>query len=95
MNRRRILFAGFLALVVCSGLGVQEHIERKAMISTEFGDMIVKLCNETPRCRDNFIQNVESGVCQYTLFHRVIPLFMMQGGDQNSIDAAPGTGTWT
>lgn len=61
-------------------------------ISTEFGDMIVELYDDTPLHRDNFIKNVKNGVYDNTLFHRVIPFFMMQGGDPNSVGAAPTQG---
>lgn len=59
----------------------------KAKITTPFGDMIVKLHNDTPIHRDNFIKNVKSGFYNESLFHRVIQYFMAQGGDPNSINA--------
>jgi cyclophilin family peptidyl-prolyl cis-trans isomerase len=62
---------------------------RKAVISTEFGDMTILLYDDTPLHRDNFIKNVEAGWYDNTLFHRVMPYFMMQGGDPNSIGAGP------
>ena len=61
--------------------------EQRIRISTEFGDMIVKLYNDTPIHRDNFIKNVKDGVYNGSLFHRVMPGFMMQGGDPNSVNA--------
>jgi cyclophilin family peptidyl-prolyl cis-trans isomerase len=62
----------------------------RVLISTTLGDMIVELFNETPLHRDNFIQLVESGFYDNTLFHRVIRDFMIQGGDPASRDAEPG-----
>ena len=56
----------------------------KVKISTEYGDMVAELYNETPNHRDNFIKLVNSGFYNGTLFHRVIPGFMIQGGDPNS-----------
>lgn len=61
----------------------------KVKISTEFGDMIVELHNDTPLHRDNFIKNAQNGWYDGTLFHRVIPYFMAQGGDPNSVNATP------
>lgn len=55
-----------------------------ALISTDFGDMKVKLYNTTPLHRDNFIQLAEKGFYDGTLFHRIIPGFMIQGGDPDS-----------
>lgn len=59
-------------------------------ISTSFGDMIVKLYDETPQHRDNFIKLTQQGFYNDLLFHRVIKDFMIQGGDPNSKGAPAG-----
>ena len=59
-------------------------------ISTEHGDMIVKLYDETPQHRDNFLKLVNEGFFDSLLFHRVMSEFMIQGGDPNSKGAEPG-----
>lgn len=56
----------------------------KVKISTKYGDMVAELYNETPNHRDNFVKLVNLGFYNGTLFHRVIPGFMIQGGDPNS-----------
>ncbi len=56
-------------------------------ISTDFGSIQIKLYDNTPLHRDNFIKLVEEGYYDGTLFHRVIKNFMIQGGDPNSRDA--------
>ncbi len=56
-------------------------------ISTSFGDMTVKLYNETPKHRDNFLKLVKEGYYNDLLFHRVIKDFMVQGGDPASRNA--------
>ncbi|MCY7409263.1 MAG: peptidylprolyl isomerase [Chitinophagales bacterium] len=61
------------------------------IITTEFGDIKLKLYNETPKHRDNFIHLVETGVYDSLLFHRVISDFMIQGGDPDSKNAVAGS----
>lgn len=59
-------------------------------ISTDKGECVVKLYNETPLHRDNFLKLVRQGFYNGTLFHRVIENFMIQGGDPDSKKAMPG-----
>lgn len=61
----------------------------KVKISTDLGDMIAILYDETPLHRDNFIKLTEEGFFNDLLFHRVIDGFMIQGGDPDSRGAAP------
>ena len=61
----------------------------KVLINTSLGDIVVELYNETPQHRDNFIKLAKSGYLNNTLFHRVIPKFMIQGGDPDSKNALP------
>jgi len=53
-------------------------------IKTRFGSIKIKLYDETPLHRDNFIKLAKEGFYNESLFHRVIPNFMIQGGDPNS-----------
>ena len=57
----------------------KEHVY--VLIETELGDIKVKLYNETPLHRDNFVKLVKEGYYDGLLFHRVIKDFMIQGGD--------------
>mgnify|MGYP000430041368 CR=1 FL=1 len=61
-----------------------------AEIETEFGIMKVKLYNDTPKHRDNFIKLAKEGFYDGTTFHRVIKDFMIQGGDPDSKNAPAG-----
>lgn len=64
--------------------------ETQVLIKTTAGDIKIKLYNETPKHRDNFIKLAQSGFYDSLLFHRVIKNFMIQGGDPNSKHAAKG-----
>lgn len=64
--------------------------EIKVRIETSAGDIVVKLYNETPLHRDNFIKLVENGTYNGVLFHRVIKDFMIQAGDPDSKNAPQG-----
>lgn len=59
-------------------------------IETSKGDVTVKLYDETPAHRDNFIKLAGEGFYEGTLFHRVIKNFMIQGGDPESKNAPAG-----
>lgn len=59
-------------------------------ITTEYGEMLVRLYDETPEHRDNFLKLVSDNFYDSLLFHRVINNFMIQGGDPNSKNAAAG-----
>ena len=59
-------------------------------IETTLGDIKVKLYNETPKHRDNFIKLAKEGTYNGTLFHRVIKDFMVQAGDPESKNAPKG-----
>ena len=61
--------------------------ETTVIMHTSLGDVTLKLYNETPLHRDNFIKLVKKGTYNGLLFHRVIKDFMVQGGDVTSKDA--------
>jgi peptidyl-prolyl cis-trans isomerase B (cyclophilin B) len=62
----------------------------KVKIHTTLGDITVRLYDQTPLHRDNFIKLVKEGYYNGTLFHRVIKDFMVQGGDPDSKGAPKG-----
>jgi len=61
--------------------------ETKVLIKTNLGDITIKLYNETPQHRDNFIKLVQENYYDSVLFHRVIRDFMVQAGDPDSKNA--------
>ena len=79
----------FFVLIVFQGCK-NESKDQIVIVKTEFGDMKIKLYDETPRHRDNFIRLAKDGFYNDLLFHRVINEFMIQGGDPDSKNAKPG-----
>jgi len=69
---------------------IKDEKEQLVKITTDYGEMIIKLYNGTPLHRDNFIKLAKDSFYNGTLFHRVINGFMIQGGDPESKAAVPG-----
>ena len=82
---KRILLIFGMVLLAMAGIRAQQRVK----IHTTMGDIVVKLYDETPIHRDNFLKLVREGYYNGTLMHRVIRGFMIQGGDPNSKGAAP------
>jgi len=60
----------------------------RAIIKTKFGDIEVKFYQDVaPKHVENFIKLAKEGFYNGTIFHRVIPGFMIQGGDPNTKDS--------
>lgn len=60
----------------------------RAIVKTKFGDIEIKFYQDVaPKHVDNFIKLAKSGFYNGTIFHRVIPGFMIQGGDPNTKDS--------
>lgn len=62
----------------------------RATITTTYGNIELFLYDHTPLHRDNFVKLAKKHFYDGTLFHRVIPAFMIQGGDPDSKTAKPG-----
>lgn len=63
---------------------------RKVKVITPYGTMVIRLYDQTPKHRDNFLKLSRRHFFDSTLFHRVIKQFMIQGGDPDSKHAHPG-----
>ncbi|WP_461449315.1 peptidylprolyl isomerase [Mucilaginibacter sp.] len=84
------LFTLFLLLITVSAAFAKPPKNQYVRIKTTYGEVIIRLYNETPQHRDNFIKLAKKGFYNGTLFHRVIQDFMIQGGDPDSKNAKPG-----
>ena len=62
----------------------------RVKITTDMGEIVIRLYDKTPLHRDNFIKLVKEHFFDSLLFHRVINTFMIQGGDPESKNAVPG-----
>lgn len=82
-----IISALFMITTSCS---VRKNLEPRVQLETTYGNIVVKLYNETPLHRDNFLKLVDEGFYDGILFHRVIADFMIQSGDPDSRNAQPG-----
>ena len=83
----RLIFV-FLITVIFSvqGFGQSTIVQ----ISTNMGDMLFRLYDDTPLHRDAFVNLAKDGYYNGTLFYRVIQDFLIQGGSKSSIGAPPG-----
>jgi len=62
------------------GTGMAAHAQ-KVKLATSAGDIVIELDKaKAPKTVDNFVQYVKDGHYNGTVFHRVIPNFMIQGG---------------
>lgn len=97
MKRFAILFTLMACcLMACTGnqkktTNMETGNETLVRLETTMGNITVKLYNETPKHRDNFIKLVKEGTYDSTLFHRVIKNFMIQAGDPQSKTATDTT----
>ncbi|MGB6035924.1 MAG: peptidylprolyl isomerase [Cryomorphaceae bacterium] len=103
INRDK-LFSGYLLPIIVMAtcllslsfvLDKNAKKEEMVIISTKYGDMVVRLYDDTPLHKENFLNLAKEGFYDGLLFHRVIQSFMIQGGDPNSRDAKKGVALGT
>lgn len=86
--KSKILITAFAACLLLINQTASAQKDSMVVIKTEFGNIVLKLYNETPQHRDNFMKLVRKHFYDSLLFHRVIKDFMIQGGDPTSKRAA-------
>lgn len=86
MKRLVICFTALLMAVS----GFTQEKEITAVIETNIGNITVKLYNDTPKHRDNFIRLAKAGQYDGTLFYRTIKDFVIQAGSSDSKKAIKG-----
>jgi peptidyl-prolyl cis-trans isomerase B (cyclophilin B) len=81
--------------LLLAGVGNQafaQSDEKFVVLETNLGTIVIEFfSDDAPNHIDNFIGLAESGFYDGTIFHRIIPGFMIQGGDPNTISGDPNT----
>lgn len=75
------LILAFTLLVACNDSRRDAIGTTEVIIETSEGDIVVRLYDDTPLHRDNFIRNVKAGVYDGILFNRIVPDMVIQAGD--------------
>lgn len=70
-----------LFLISCSDKKRDAIGQTEVLIETSEGDIVVRLYDDTPVHRDNFIRNAEAGIYDGLLFNRIVPEMVIQSGD--------------
>lgn len=85
-NKFLVLFSILLLTLLVLGSFIKKSDEVEVIMTTSKGELILKLYNQTPIHRDNFIKLINNQFYNGISFHRVIKNFMAQAGDPNSRD---------
>jgi cyclophilin family peptidyl-prolyl cis-trans isomerase len=87
MNKSSLACALLLVLAVCSSAIAQETqpmtqpTQPSVLMKTSMGDITIRLFEDkAPISVENFLSYVDEGHYDGTVFHRIIPTFMIQGG---------------
>jgi len=83
LKKIKLILIAILSFTVT--VAAAQQSEQFVKIETPQGSCIVKLYNETPIHRDNFIKLVKSHYFDATTFNRILKGFVIQGGDQDSL----------
>lgn len=90
MNHRSVSFILLMSTLMLANSCAQQKKDYVVTIQTPYGNMVAILYDETPKHKENFIKLAKEKFYDSLLFHRVIPGFMIQGGDPDSKKAAAG-----
>jgi cyclophilin family peptidyl-prolyl cis-trans isomerase len=82
MKNKMIFLAMFFVAITTANAQLKNQFVK---IETAQGSCIIKLYNETPVHRDNFIRLVKSRYFDATTFNRILKGFVIQGGDPDSL----------
>ncbi|MGL4596860.1 MAG: peptidylprolyl isomerase [Bacteroidia bacterium] len=90
MNKRiSLVLIALCGIILFTSFG-KADMRKRVLITTRLGNIKILLYDETPQHRDNFLKLVQNKTYDSTIFHRIIPQFMIQGGDPDSKRAKVG-----
>ena len=99
-----VLISGFVGSVFAQQVTVEKEYtleeiaemkNKVVLITTNEGTFMIELFPEdAPNTVNNFLELVESGYYDGIVFHRIIPNFMIQAGDPNTIGPNSDRSTW-
>ncbi len=84
---RKVIYAAMYFLLILSVYSCSNPAKEKGSIvriETEYGNITIRLFDETPLHRDNFLKLINDSVYKDFLFHRVVKDFMIQAGTMAS-----------
>ena len=92
LNKTFLIIAVSLFAISFTNHAFAQYDDKLVVLNTNHGSIIIDFFpDDAPNHVENFIKLTESGYYDGVLFHRIIPGFMIQGGDPNTIDGDPGT----
>jgi peptidyl-prolyl cis-trans isomerase B (cyclophilin B) len=87
-----VVSSGSYTFAQSVGVNTIQIMDPVVILETNLGKIVIGFFpNDAPKHVENFIKLSQSGFYDGVLFHRIIPGFMIQGGDPNTIDGDPNT----
>ncbi len=85
MKKSIVIFIIAVLIVLLVGVTIYSMVKKsektKVLLETNYGNITIELYNDMPITTGNFVSLVQKGTYNGVIFHRIIPKFMIQGGD--------------
>ncbi len=89
-NTIKLILIGFILTLLAVNTHARNKKNKFVIMNTSLGIIKIEVFNDVPQHANNFLKLAKEGFYDSLLFHRVIPQFMIQGGDPDSKNAASG-----